>query len=114
MFGRIWTIAHNTLREAVRNKVLYALVFFAVLLIGVGVLLSTLSYVEQERIIQDVGLSAIRLFGALISIFLGVGLIHKEVDRRTIYTIVTKSVARWEFRSASTSDSSPRSGSRSW
>jgi ABC-type transport system involved in multi-copper enzyme maturation permease subunit len=97
MFGRIRTIAGNTVREAVRNKVLYALVFFAVLLIGVGVLLSTLSYVEQERIIQDVGLSAIRLFGALIAIFLGVGLIHKEVDRRTIYTIVTKSVARWEF-----------------
>ena len=97
MFGRIATIANNTVREAVRNKVLYALVFFAVLLIGVGVLLSTLSYVEQERIIQDVGLSAIRLFSALISVFLGVGLIHKEVDRRTIYTIVTKSVARWEF-----------------
>lgn len=97
MFGRIYTIANNTLREAIRNKVLYALVFFAVALIGVGVLLSTLSYVEQERIIQDVGLSAIRLFSALISIFLGVGLIHKEVDRRTIYTIVTKSVARWEF-----------------
>lgn len=97
MFVRITTIATNTLREAIRNKVLYALVFFAVLLIGVGVLLSTLSYVEQERIIQDVGLSAIRLFSALISIFLGVGLIHREVDRRTIYTIVTKSVARWEF-----------------
>ena len=97
MFGRIQTVAANTLREAVRNKVLYALVFFAVILIGVGVLLSTLSYVEQERIIQDVGLSSIRLFGALISIFLGVGLIHKEVDRRTIYTIVTKAVARWEF-----------------
>lgn len=97
MFGRVTTIATNTVREAIRNKVLYALVFFAVLLIGVGVLLSTLSYVEQERIIQDVGLSAIRLFSALIAIFLGVGLIHKEVDRRTIYTIVTKSVARWEF-----------------
>jgi ABC-type transport system involved in multi-copper enzyme maturation permease subunit len=97
MLVRIRTIAGNTVREAIRNKVLYALVFFAVLLIGVGVLLSTLSYVEQERIIQDVGLSAIRLFGALIAIFLGVGLIHREVDRRTIYTIVTKSVARWEF-----------------
>jgi len=95
--GRIQTIAGNTVREAVRNKVLYALVFFAVLLIGVGVLLSTLSYVEQERIIQDVGLSAIRLFSALIAIFLGVGLIHKEVDRRTIYTIVTKAVTRGEF-----------------
>lgn len=97
MVGRIHAIAANTVREAIRNRVLYALVFFAVLLIGVGVLLSTLSYVEQERIIQDVGLSAIRLFSALIAIFLGVGLIHKEVDRRTIYTIVTKSVARWEF-----------------
>ena len=59
---RIATLAANTVREAVRNRVLYTLVFFAVLLIGTGVLLSTLSYVEQERILQDVGLAAIRIW----------------------------------------------------
>jgi ABC-type transport system involved in multi-copper enzyme maturation permease subunit len=94
---RIATLAANTVREAVRNRVLYTLVFFALLLIGTGVLLSTLSYVEQERILQDIGLAAIRLFAAAIAIFVGVGLIHNEVDRRTIYTILSKPLSRTEF-----------------
>jgi ABC-type transport system involved in multi-copper enzyme maturation permease subunit len=94
---RIAALAANTVREAVRNRVLYTLVFFAVLLIGTGVLLSTLSYVEQERILQDVGLAAIRIFGAAIAIFVGIGLIHNEVDRRTIYTILSKPLSRTEF-----------------
>ncbi len=94
---RITAIAFNTVREAVRNKVLYALLFFGVLLIGTGILVSSLSYVEMDRILQSVGLSSLRLFGALIAIFVGVGLIHKEVDRRTIYTILSKPVSRTEF-----------------
>ena len=94
---RIQTIAVNTVREAVRSKVLYVLLFFALVLIGTGVLLSTLSYVEQERILQDVGLAAMRLFGVAIAIFVGVGLLHKEVDRRTIHTILSKPISRGEF-----------------
>ena len=95
--NRIWTIAANTLREAIRSKLLYTLLFFAILMIAAGVLLSTLSYVERERILQDIGLAAIRLFGAGIAIFVGVGLIHGEVDRRTIHTILSKPVSRTEF-----------------
>ncbi len=95
--ARIWTIAMNTVREAIRNKLLYTLLFFAVLLICAGVLLSTLSYVDSERILQDVGLAAIRLFGVAIAIFVGVGLIYKEVERRTVYTILSKPVSRSEF-----------------
>jgi len=94
---RIWTIASNTVREAVRSKLLYTLLFFAILMICAGVLLSTLSYVESERILQDVGLASIRLFGVAIAIFVGVGLIHKEVDRRTVYTILSKPLSRAEF-----------------
>jgi ABC-type transport system involved in multi-copper enzyme maturation permease subunit len=94
---RIWTIATNTVREAIRSKLLYTLLFFAILMICAGVLLSTLSYVESERILQDVGLASIRLFGVAIAIFVGVGLIHKEVDRRTVYTILSKPLSRAEF-----------------
>ena len=94
---RIGAIAVNTVREAVRSRVLYVLLFFALVLIGTGVLLSSLSYVERERILQDVGLASIRLFGAAIAVFVGVGLIHKEVERRTIYTILSKPVSRTEF-----------------
>lgn len=95
--SRILALAGNTVREAVRHRVLYTLVGFAVVLIGAGVLFSTLSYVERERILQDIGLSAIRGFGAMIAIFVGVGLIHKEVERRTIQTILSKPVRRTEF-----------------
>jgi len=94
---RVWTIAINTVREALRNRVLFVLVAFALVMIAAGLVLSTLSYVERDRILQDLGLSALRLFGALIAIFVGVGLIHKEIDRRTIYTILSKPVSRTEF-----------------
>ena len=94
---RVATLAVNTAREAVRNKVLYVLLFFAILLIGTGVLISMLSYVEGERILQNVGLAAIRLIGAGMAVFMGVGIIHREIDRRTLYTVLSKPVSRTEF-----------------
>jgi ABC-type transport system involved in multi-copper enzyme maturation permease subunit len=93
----IVALAHNTLREAVRNKILYALLFFAVLMIGSGTIVSSLSSVENQRILQDVGLAAIRLFGVAIAIFVGIQLVHREVDRRTVYTLLSKPISRAEF-----------------
>jgi ABC-type transport system involved in multi-copper enzyme maturation permease subunit len=90
-------IAGTTVREAIRNRLLYTLLLFALMLIAAGILLSSLSYVERERILQDVGFGAIRLFGVAIAIFVGVGLIHKEVERRTVYTILSKPLSRAEF-----------------
>ena len=94
---RVWPIAMNTLRETIRNKLLYALLFFGVAVIGASVLIASLSYVEGERIIQDIGLAAMQLFSVGIAIFVGIGLIHGEVERRTVYTILAKSVTRSEF-----------------
>ncbi|MCP3984698.1 MAG: ABC transporter permease [bacterium] len=93
----IAVLAGHTLRDAIRNKVLYVLLMFALLMIGMGMLLATLSYVERDRILQDVALSSIRLFGAAIAIFIGVGLVHREIDRRTIFTILSKPVSRADF-----------------
>ena len=95
--GRIYAIAVNTVREAIRNRVLYTLLFFALALIGTGVLLASLSYVERERILQDVGFAAMRVFAVAIAIFVGIHLVHREVDRRTIFTILSKPIARSEF-----------------
>ena len=95
--GPILAIAHNTLRDAVRNRVLYVLLFFSLVMIASSAGLATLSYVERERILQDVGFSALRFFGAAIAIFVGVGLVHREVDQRTIYTILSKPVTRAQF-----------------
>jgi ABC-type transport system involved in multi-copper enzyme maturation permease subunit len=94
---RIYAIGANTFREAIRNKLLYTLLGFGVLMIGAGVLLATLSYVEVNEILQDMGMAAIRLFSAGIAIFVGIGLIHNEVDRRTMFTILSKPVSRTEF-----------------
>jgi Cu-processing system permease protein len=95
--GAVAAIAVNTVRDAVRNRVLYILVFFSLVMIGTSLALATLSYVERARILQDVGFAAIRFFGAAIAIFMGVGLIHREVERRTIYTILSKPVTRARF-----------------
>jgi len=93
----VLAIAANTLRDAIRSRVLYVLLFFAIVMIATSATLATLSYVERERILQDVGFAAIRFFGGAIAIFMGVGLIHREVDRRTIYTILSKPVSRSAF-----------------
>jgi ABC-type transport system involved in multi-copper enzyme maturation permease subunit len=95
--SRVAVIAFNTFKENLRDKILYNLVFFALLLIGSSVLLSTLTIGERSKIITDLGLASINLFGVVIAIFVGIGLVNKEIERRTIYTILAKPVSRLEF-----------------
>lgn len=97
MIGRIWAMAFNTAREAIRNKLLYTFLFFALAMMLFGTVLSALSYVERERMMQDFAFGSIRLFSVAIAVFVGVGLIHKEVERRTVYTILSKPLSRAEF-----------------
>jgi ABC-type transport system involved in multi-copper enzyme maturation permease subunit len=96
-FGCIAALAGNTVREAVRNRILYVLLVFSLILIGAGVLVGSLSYVESDRILQDIGLAAIRLLGVALAIFVGIQLIYKEVERKTVYTILSKPISRAEF-----------------
>jgi ABC-type transport system involved in multi-copper enzyme maturation permease subunit len=90
-------IAFNTFREAIRDRILYSLLVFALAMIGGSVVLSTLSVGGEVRIIKDLGLAAIGLVGILIAVFIGVGLVHKEIERRTLYTIIAKPIHRAEF-----------------
>ncbi len=94
---KIFVIALNTFRETVREKVLYNLLFFALLMIGSSILLSTLTIGEQSKIIMDIGLASINIFGILISIFVGIGLVSKEIEKKTIYTIISKPIYRYQF-----------------
>src|SRR5215218_10370799 len=84
VFGRVSAIARNAFREAVRDRVLYNLVFFVLLLIVGAIFLGELSDAQESKIIIDLGLSAMLLFGVFIAIFVGVGLVYKEIERRTI------------------------------
>lgn len=96
-FSRVWAIALNTFREAVRNKVLAILVMFAVALMAFSLVLGQLSLHEEVRIIKDLGLAGISIFGVVIALFLGVNLLSKELDRKTVYAIIPKPLHRYEF-----------------
>lgn len=94
---RITSIARNAFREAVRDRVLYNLVVFVLLLTIGAIFLGELSAAQEAKIIVDMGLSAMLIFGVFISIFVGVGLVSKEIERRTVYAIFAKPVGRGEF-----------------
>lgn len=94
---RVLTIARNTFREAVRDRVLYNLVLFVLLLTAGAIFLGELSASQEAKIIVDMGLSAMLLFGVFIAIFVGVGLVYKEIERRTLYVMFSKPVGRGEF-----------------
>jgi ABC-type transport system involved in multi-copper enzyme maturation permease subunit len=94
---RIWAIARNTFREAVRNKILYSLLFFAVIIILSALAVGELSLHEEVRMTRDIGLYGIDIFGVIIAIFVGVNLLYKELDLKTVYTILPKPIYRWEF-----------------
>ncbi len=90
-------IAVNVFRESVRDKVLYNLVFFAVLLISASYLLGQLTAGQDVKIIKDLGLAATSIFGLFIAVFIGIGLVSKEVERRSVYGVLAKPVRRHEF-----------------
>jgi ABC-type transport system involved in multi-copper enzyme maturation permease subunit len=93
----IQTIAHNTFKEAVRDRILYLLLFFAALSIIVSRILALLTVGDRVKIIKDVGLASISLFGALMAILIGTGLVYKEIEKRTIFTLISKPMRRYEF-----------------
>lgn len=93
----IATIALNVFRESVRDKVLYSLVLFAVLLMAVSYLLSELTAGQDVKIIKDLGLAAMSLIGLFIAVFIGVGLVSKEVEKRSIYALLAKPLRRQDF-----------------
>jgi Cu-processing system permease protein len=94
---RIFSIAKNTFREAIRDKVLYNLVLFVILITASAVLLADLTDGQEARTIVNIGLNAMLLFGVFIAIFVGVGLVSKEIEKRTVYAIFAKPVSRTEF-----------------
>jgi ABC-type transport system involved in multi-copper enzyme maturation permease subunit len=95
--SRILAVAANTFRETVRERVLYNLVFFAILMILAGLLMGPLSIRQDEKILKDIGLAAMDLFGTLIAVFIGTGLVSKEIERRSLYPLLAKPLSRSEF-----------------
>ncbi len=94
---RVWAIAINTFREAVRDKVLYGVLGFAVAVLLFTLALAELSLHQQRRVVHDIGLASISLFSVVIAIFLGSSLLYKEIERKTLYVILPKPIRRHEF-----------------
>ena len=94
---RAGIVALNTFREAVRDRVLYSLVFFALLMMAAAILVGQISIGIEDTVIVTLGLSAISMIGLLIAVFIGVALVSKEMDKYTLYALLAKPVQRWEF-----------------
>jgi ABC-type transport system involved in multi-copper enzyme maturation permease subunit len=91
------SVAFAVFRESVRDRVFYNLVFFAVLLVGASILMGQLTAGQDVKIIKDLGLSATSLFGLFIAIFVGISLVSKEMERRSVYPLLAKPIRRSEF-----------------
>jgi ABC-type transport system involved in multi-copper enzyme maturation permease subunit len=94
---RVLAVAANTFRETIRERVLYNLLFFAILMTLSGLLLRQLSIRQDEKIIKDLGLAAMDVFGTVIAIFIGVGLVSKEIERRSLFPLLAKPLSRDEL-----------------
>jgi ABC-type transport system involved in multi-copper enzyme maturation permease subunit len=94
---RIAHIARNTFREAVRDRVLYNLIAFALLMSGAAILVGQISVGIERLVVINLGLTAISLFGTVIAILVGISLVSKEIEKRTLYTVLSRPVRRWEF-----------------
>jgi len=97
VIGRIYAIAINTFREAVRDRVLYGVLGFASAILLLTLALAELSLNEERRVVMDVGLASISIFSVVIAVFLGSSLLYKEIERKTLYVILPKPIDRWEF-----------------
>ena len=97
MNSRIAHVAFNTFREAVRDRVLYNLIAFALLLSAGAILVGQISIGIERLVVVNLGLTAVTLFGVVIAIFIGIGLVSKEIEKRTLFTVLSRPVRRWEF-----------------
>ncbi len=95
--SRIWAIALNTFREAIRDRVLYGVVGFGALVQLFALVLAELSLDQRARVVRDVGLASVSLFAVIVAVFLGSSLLYKEIERKTLYVILPKAIRRDEF-----------------
>jgi ABC-type transport system involved in multi-copper enzyme maturation permease subunit len=94
---RILTIARNTFRENIRDRILYNLIIFALVMILSALALGQLTLGNEQTVLLNLGLSSISVIGMLISIFIGIGLVYKELEKRTVYALIAKPVHRYEL-----------------
>ena len=94
---RIWAVASNTFREVMRDRIFFTLLFYAVIMLVAWQLLPELAGAAQDKIIADVGFASASILGVVVAIFVGTNLINKEIEKRTVFVLVTKPINSAEF-----------------
>ena len=92
--NQVLAIAVNTFRETIRDRVLAVIVVFALVMIAGGLWLGSISLGEQGRMMKDFGLVAVTFFGLIVAVFIAASLVHKEVEKRTVFVLFSKPVSR--------------------
>ena len=95
--NQVVAIAVNTFRETIRDRILAVIVVFALLMIVGGLWLGSISLGQAGRMMKDFGLVAVTVFGLIVAVFVAAGLVHKEVEKRTVYVLFSKPVSRVAF-----------------
>jgi Cu-processing system permease protein len=93
----VLVVARGVFKESVRDRIGYNLVFFAVLLMAASILLAQVTAGQDVKIIKDLGLAAASAIGVLLAVFIGISLVSKEVERRSIYSLLSKPITRPQF-----------------
>jgi ABC-type transport system involved in multi-copper enzyme maturation permease subunit len=94
---RVGLVAWHVFKESVRDRVLFAIAAFALLLVAASVLIGQITAGQDVKIIKDIGLATLELAGVLMAVFIGVGLVSREIERKSVYSLLAKPVHRWEF-----------------
>ena len=95
--GRIFTIATNVFREVVRDRILYIIGFYALILAAAIRILPEIAAATEDKIFLDFGLAAMSLLGLIVAVFIGTGLVNKEIEKRTVLVLIAKPISRVEF-----------------
>ncbi len=93
----IIVIAKNTFKETIRDRILFGIIAFALVYLFFTIFLGSISLGENEKIINNLGLAGIYLFGMIITIFLGTAILYKEIEKKTLYFILPKPVSHFEL-----------------
>ncbi|NJM99910.1 MAG: ABC transporter permease [Phormidesmis sp. RL_2_1] len=96
-FSRIWTVAHNVFLEVVRDRILYVVGVFGIIMVMAIALLPEVAAGTQDKLILDTGLAAINLLSLFVVVFIGTGLINKEIEKKTVLVLIAKPISRLEF-----------------
>ena len=95
--GRIFVMATNVFREVIRDRILYIIGFYALLMVVVMQLLPQIAASTEDKIFLDFGLAAMNVLGLIVAVFVGTGLVSKEIEKRTVLSLIAKPISRAEF-----------------